>query len=143
MKCDLLVNFYSNFILAYSIGWTDVLRACREIFKGVKKVSFLSERHVFVWEMQYVFCGLTIGVGYTVVKNAFLAELFLGQFFVFHSIYLNRKWQNFRFQVQEKSVQRPLVTLYPVFVMGVDLSLKSIKDLLFWHVAMILVSNHV
>ena len=53
------------------------------------------------------------------------------------------KWQNCRFGVQEKSVQRPLVTLYLLFVMGVDLSLKSIEDLIFWHVAMILLSNYV
>ena len=44
---------------------------------------------------------------------------------------------------RKKKVQPPLVTLYLVFVMGVDLSLKPIKDLLYWHVAMILLSNHV
>ena len=76
------------------------------------------------------------------VKSAFLAVLFLGQFFVFHSTYLKMKWQNFHFGVQEY-VQRPLVTLYLLFVMRVDLSLKSIKHLLFWHVAMILLSNYV
>ena len=55
---------------------------------------------------------LLLGVGYTVVKNAFLAVLFLGQFFVFHSTYLNMKRQHFWLWVQEKSVQRPLVILY-------------------------------
>ena len=49
---------------------------------------------------------IEIGVGYTVVKNAFLAVLFLGQFFVFYSTYLNMKWPNFQSGVQEKSVQR-------------------------------------
>ena len=39
--------------------------------------------------------------------------LFLGQFFfVFHSTYLNMKWQTFRPWVQEKSVQRPHMSPY-------------------------------
>ena len=37
---------------------------------------------------------------------------FWDSFFVFHSTYLNMKWQNFRPWVQEKSVQRPHMLPY-------------------------------
>ena len=91
--------------------------------------TFLSKSNTYGTEFQCVVTNgvktlkYTIGVGFTVVKNAFLAVLFLRQFFfVFHSTYLSIKRQNFRFGVQEKSVQRPLVPLYLLSVMGVDLS---------------------
>ena len=82
--------------------------------------------------MFYFVCRtLLVGVGYTVVKNAFFAVVFLGQFFCIPFNLSQHETTKFSVGVQEKSVQRPLVTLYLLFVMGVDLSQKSIKNLLF------------
>ena len=79
---------------------------------------------------------ITLGVGYTVNKNVFLFVLFLEQFSTWNDKILGLG--------SKKKVCSALLWHYTFFFVNwVDLNLKSIKDNIFWHVAMILLSKYV